>query len=353
MAADSAKSSAQPSTTSSVTVTVGAAVPGDSSATDSTKTRQTKKRNRIVRETTVNTIDQLKGQYRSPKKAMFMSLMVPGLGQAYVGHHWINYSRAAVYLMTDVALAYGWHYYVVDRQNQQIAKYRKFADENWRQARYESFLSNHLTGMDADKFAFVNPHRQSYCESVQNRDTPKGISLYSGCISPITDEINYSSFKGVYNDDSWTTDSTSIRRGQFVDTHQFYELVGKEVEFITGWSDAGSIELVDSTFFIKGSDGKPQKDPEGKFLLAVTPLQQTYIEMRAKANDYARMQAYFLGGMVINHLVSALDAALTAHYHNKALYQTEVGWWDRIHLDGGLAWQGFVPVTAVTARVTF
>jgi hypothetical protein len=75
--------------------------------------------------------------------------------------------------------------------------------------------------------------------------------------------------------------------------------------------------------------------------------------MRAKANDYARMQAYFLGGMVINHLISALDAALTAHYHNKALYQTETSWWDRIHLDGGLAWQGFLPATTVSARLTF
>jgi hypothetical protein len=285
---------------------------------------------------------------------MFMSLMVPGLGQAYVGQHWANYTRAAAYIMTDMALAFGWHYYVVERQNQQITKYRKFADANWRQSHYENFLSSQLATPDPEKYGFVNPHRQSYCESVQNRDTPTGGLLYLGCLSPIENESSYSKFKLEYNDATWSTDSTSTRRGQFVDPHAFYELLGKEVEFITGWQDAGdNIIQVDSTFYRKGADGNPLKDAQGKFLPATTNLQQEYIGMRAKANDYARMQAYFLGGMVINHLISALDAALTAHYHNKALYQTETSWWDRIHLDGGLAWQGFLPATTVSARLTF
>lgn len=349
VAIDSAKSPAA----APVSAIAGAdSVASDSVVADTTKAGPAKKRKRIVRETTVNTIDELKGRYRSPKKAMFMSLLVPGLGQTYVGGHWANYTRGAFYFLTDVALAYGWHYYVVNRQDQQIAKYRKFADKEWRQSRYEVFLSNHITPFDQEKFDVVNAHRQSYCESVQNRETAKGSTLYSGCLHP--NETNYQAFQVEYDDAAWSTDSVSVRRGQFVNSHAFYELIGKEVEFITGWSDAGNIDLGDSAYYIKDTDGiTPLKGADGKVLPATTDKQQEYIFMRAKANDYARMQAYFLGGMVINHLVSALDAALTAHYHNKALYQTEVRWWDRVHLDGGFAWQGIQPGTAVTASVTF
>jgi hypothetical protein len=88
-------------------------------------------------------------------------------------------------------------------------------------------------------------------------------------------------------------------------------------------------------------------------VLATTPDQQRYIAMRDQANDYARMQAWFLGGMVINHIVSALDAALTARYHNKALYQTETSWYDRVHLDSRIAWDGLAPTPTVTASFTF
>ena len=78
-----------------------------------------------------------------------------------------------------------------------------------------------------------------------------------------------------------------------------------------------------------------------------------YVSMRARANRYARMQAWFLGGMVINHIASALDAALTARYHNRQLYETESMWYDRLHFDGGLVLDQGWPKTNLTASITF
>lgn len=360
VAGDSAKASAvpmagadsaKPSLPDSAKAASGVAVTVDSTAyADSTRPGAKKKRKRVVRETTVNTIDDLKGRYRSPKKALFMSMVVPGLGQAYVGQHWSNYARGGFYFLTDVALAYGWHYYVVDRQDAQIAKYKAFADKNWRQYRYEAVFS-----IDPDKVAGRNQHRENYCETVQDNSTTKGNSLLTGCKTPTS--ADYEAFKNEYNDKDWNTpgspDSVSFRRAQFPNPHNFYELIGKENEFITGWDDAGDIVLGDSAYYANDGSGNALKNAAGRLVLATTPNQQRYIGMRSQANEYARMQAYFLGGMVVNHLVSALDAALAAHYHNKALYQTETNWWDRLRLDSRLAWDGYAPTPTVVASFTF
>lgn len=307
-----------------------------------------KKRKRIVRETTVNTIDELKGRYRSPKKALFMSLVVPGLGQAYVGQNWFNYTRAATYFLTDVGLAYGWHHYVVVRQDEQIKKYKRFADENWRQWKYEDSIR-----VDPTKLDERSPHRSTYCESVQDRSTSKGQTLYSGCIDP-NKVADWESFKAEYDDKALSADSVAQLRGNFPGVHNFYEMIGKEQEFITGWLDANEgVVMGDSGFYQRGPDGNPLKDDRNRFVLATSPFQQKYIALRAQANDYARMQAWFLGGMVVNHIVSAIDAALTAHWHNKDLYQTEARWYDNLHLDSHIAWEGYAPVPTVTASLTF
>lgn len=316
------------------------AAAADSVAADSVAAKA-KKRKRIVRETTVNTIDELKGRYRSPKKAMFMSLIVPGLGQAYVGHSWFNYTRGAAYFLTDVVLAYSWHFYVGTKQNREIAKYQAFADTNWRQYKYEDSVYAYK-----DKNATLNPHRESYCQFVQDRNTDKGRLLYGGCVSP-DKSSDYPAFKNEYDDQNDSTAAVSKLRSVFPDAQQFYELIGKNNEFVTGWLDAPAMKMGDSVWYAVDAKGVATTE------LATTPDQQKYVSMRAQANDYARMQAWFLGGMVINHIVSAVDAALTARYHNKALYQTETYWYDRLHLDSRIAWDGLAPIPNVTASFTF
>ena len=303
-----------------------------------------KKRKRVVRETTVNTIDELKGRYRSPKKAFFMSLLVPGLGQAYVGQHWFNYARGASYLMLDVGLILGWNHYVNTKQDRQIRNYRRFADENWSLSKYEDSIA---IQSDAGKFSTRNPHRESYCEAVQSQQGVTGKARFDACKEPVAPAnlVNYSAFRNEHSDRDIDTDKEGVDsigrlRAAFPNPQSFYELIGKEVEFVNGWRDAEGIVAGDSSYTL---DGKP----------ATTPLQQEYIGKRAKANEYARMQAWFLGGMVLNHIVSALDAAFTANLHNKSLYQTEVGMLERLRFDSGMAWDGPFPRPSVTASLTF
>jgi hypothetical protein len=340
-APDSAKSAAVASADSS------ARIAADTSASDSAAGKP-KKRKRIVRETTVNTIDELKGRYRSPKKALFMSLIVPGLGQAYVGQHWSNYARGAVYFLADAALLYGWHEYVVVKQDREINRYKHFADLHWRQRSYEDSIGKQLNATEKEKFDKRNPHRQTYCESVQEAKTESGKNKYRGCTDPIVNTSEYNSFYDFYKDyESGPVDSISAQRAAFFIPLTFYEIIGKEPEFITGWDDANDNPILfgDTTYTQLNSDNKP--------VAPTTRNQQAYVSMRDKANEYARMQAYFLGGMVLNHIVSALDAALTAHFHNRSLYQTDVSWYDRVRLDSYVAWEGGLPKPTMAAYVTF
>jgi hypothetical protein len=340
--ADSARQSEARAKASADSARMAAA---DSAAADSSASKS-KKRKRIVRETTVNTIDELKGRYRSPKKALFMSLIVPGLGQAYVGQSWFNYARGAAYFIGDVALAYGWHYYVGVKQDRQISKYQAFADKNWRQWKYEDSVYAHKEGSKD-----LNQHRESYCDAVQSRGSSKGALLYGGCLDP-DKSSEYVSFKNEYNDTGTAAEVGTLRAG-FPNAQQFYELIGKENEFITGWLDAPAMKTNDSAWYAVNDSGNVILDKANQPVFASTSFQQRYIGMRAQANDYARMQAWFLGGMVVNHIVSAVDAALTARYHNKALYQSETSWYDRLHLDSRIAWDGLAPIPTVTASFTF
>ncbi len=293
-----------------------------------------KPRPRVVRETTVNPLNAIKGRYRSPKKALFMSLVVPGLGQAYVGQSVLNYSRAAAYLGVDIALGILWYQYVVIKHDRQVKKYRRFADENWSQKRYEDSLSLHS---DSTKFAAQNPFRESYCDAVvRNSAGDADDSLRVGCKD--LNNFNYRTFQAYFARDftgADSADSVHNMRAGFEDIFSFYELIGKEQEFIAGWKDANNVSYA-----------------RDSLITGTSAMRDQYISIRGTANRYARMQAWFLGGIVVNHIASAVDAALTAHHHNQSLYQSETRWYDRLHLNGGLAFDG-APRTVLTASVAF
>ncbi len=292
---------------------------------------ESERRQRIVRETTVNTIDELKGRYRSPKKALFMSLVVPGLGQAYVGH----YYRAAAYVLADVAMIAGWRHYVVVKHDRQVRRYRQFADENWSQSKYEDSVSQVLSIRDKEARILLTPHREFYCNYVVNRTPGQGERLFEACRDlPSTND--YSLYREVYGDANRDAEARGEFRSNFPDVHQFYESIGKHQEFISGWADANDVIFGDSS------------------IIGTSDHRSRYIGMRAQATEYSRMQVYFMGGIVLNHIISALDAALAARFHNRALYQTEVSWYDRIRLESvlGRDSQG-LPVPTVLAHIPF
>jgi hypothetical protein len=105
---------------------------------------------------------------------------------------------------------------------------------------------------------------------------------------------------------------------------QYYELIGKYLQYNMGWSDW---------------------DPgRTDYLISLSQQFARYRDMRGRANDLytvARTSTYLI---VANHLLSALDAALAAGSHNRSVrFETHLQPTPR-----SLGFVEFVPTASVT-----
>jgi Family of unknown function (DUF5683) len=287
-------------------------------------------RARVTRETTINPMDQNRGNYRNPKKALFMSLIVPGLGQAYVGQSAFTYARAAFYFGTEVTLGLMWYQYTVVKYDRKTKQYRQYADQYWSQTRYEDSAFNASLIVDVESFEALNAQRENFCDAVVPRETSSGATnpIHTGC-TELTDTLqtsNYQNYRNLYANRPYASYASPV---------DFYALIGDYQEFVGGWDDV--VGLAYSPDSISGTSARRSE----------------YNRMRQQAQDFSRMQAWFIGGIVINHIASAVDAALTARYNNRILYEGEARWYDRVKVDGGLAFDAGRPRTHMSARLSF
>ena len=148
-------------------------------------------------------------------------------------------------------------------------------------------------------------------------------------------------YSSIVNEEPGSTDSVTTFRKRYNDLQNFYELIGKYTEFASGWEDVSGSYNDGSLYVLDESD----KNKNQQVL--------KYRSMRSRATDLSRMQTVFLGGIIINHLVSALDAAFSARLHNKRLYQTDISWYDRINLDSYVTLYGIDMYTSITAKLSF
>ena len=277
-----------------------------------------------VKVSKVNGIDEMKGRYKSPRKALFMSLVVPGSGQLYVGGSNFTYVRGAVYLALEAALWSGWYYYSVYKYDKQVNRYKKFAKTHYSIGEYENEMRYLYNSVSENEYEFKNRYlgtRESFCEGIF------GNATMHGC---------YDNTKLYHNDTEYMNDfvKSPVNLGKEMDNVKFdspsevYQLIADDA-YVLGWDDvnnpvpASSLELEDPN--------------SATVVLGESEHQKEYRSLRSKANDYADMQAWFFGGLILNHIVSAVDAAFTANAHNKLLYEEDLSWYDHLHFDSGFS----------------
>lgn len=298
-------------------------------------------------------------RYRSPRKAFFFSLLLPGAGQIYTG----SYVRAGLFAAAELGIGIGWYKVAVVASREKATEAREFAARHWRQERYEkrwaSMFSNDTSGKTQVR-QISSPQRTSYCASLYGEGESPNRTACSDEPAGTNFGLHLSQFAqgGLKSTDvnAWSEQQVlDFRAANIRNTQDFEDLIGRYQEFLPGWED--NVDTV--SFAALEAYSKSvldfEKDPS---IVLVNPwgasaMRDRYLNLRQESDDLARTQKWFLGALIVNHLASAFDAALQANRMNKRLLHLETTWIDGLNVQGGLAWVGGLPATRGQVDWTF
>lgn len=207
------------------------------------------------------------GERKNVLISALLSAAIPGAGQLYNGEWW----KTAIFVAVEAALittaiAYN------KKGNDQNAFFENYADENWSVVKYANWLmiNKEALKLPVDANITIDP----------NTNLKPWERVNWG-------ELNY----------------TETRFSHKLPPHgdqQYYELIGKYPQYNHGWAD----QLDDNT-------------PE--YNSNLTPMFLSYAQMRGEANDYYNTSNRMVLFIVINHILSAAEAAWSAAKINSNL----------------------------------
>lgn len=221
--------------------------------------------------------------YRSPKLAMLMSLIIPGTGQVYAAHHsW----KAAIYGAVEVGMI-ATSAVLRTKGVQKEKNAHKFADQHYNMDKY-------LNYQQALK---------------HNVDTATYSTIFYG------------------SDTFFVNDAKTKNEG-------YYEKIKSgDYPFVNGWDDA--LPEFDENLVIKTAGYRSVKDSTYLVFYGTDSTnsyygfsnnQKAYRSMISKSTTYFSNSGLVLAFMLVNHLVSAIDAGLTAKAHNDLLLNKNTVW---------------------------
>jgi len=204
---------------------------------------------------------------KSVTKAVLFSAAIPGTGQLYNGSAW---KGAAFLVLEAVAIFAQFHY---DSEGGKLEnRFEALADGQWNEDAYWDWIAE-----------------------ISDRDR---------------------------NDDSALREYEKATFSHFLPekkNQQYYENIGKYNQFVFGWQDFRDDILVGQSFTLTDyKDGSYQ----GEKLETISPTRNDYTEIRKDSNDNFKRASTFTTITVFNHVLSALDAGITANRNNQKIRAT-------------------------------
>ena len=203
---------------------------------------------------------QLPG-YKLPKRALFFSALIPGAGELYTK----SYIKAGAFFLAEVVswMVYGNY---TNKGKDQEKKFQNYADAHW------------------DPNVWLD-WRQNYTQSIDDAHDTTMVKYLSG-------------------DKSATTEQ------------QYYEMIGKYPAFFSGWDFANYYQNQSEfdTIDMDSIEVKQRNSSDIGF----------YMDMRDKSNKFFRLARTATNYVIVNHILSAIDAAWTAKRKNNRLLEASI-----------------------------
>jgi hypothetical protein len=207
-----------------------------------------------------------------------LSMVVPGAGEFYTKSYW----RSGGFILAEAGL---WVFYAAynSKGNNQTDLFQNFADDHWSVVRYAQWIQANVTALNPDVTSFTDyliPNTQNL---------------------PPWYQVNWDKLNAVENAIAQLPGNGFTHLLPHRPEQQYYELIGKYPQFAGGWDDAGNMT----------PERIVRSDVSARFL--------EYAKMRGKANDFYNIATTGAVLLVVNHVLSALDAAWSAAQFNDHL----------------------------------
>lgn len=208
---------------------------------------------------------------KSPWLAGVLSLALPGAGEFYAE----SYLKSGLFFAAEVVT---WIVaYTYDKKgDRQTDMFQDYADAHWSAVRYAHWIENNK--------AQLNPNAQDCSDLV------------------INDEVDWARLNECESELGNGQSNGFTHRLPRRPEQQYYELIGKYPQYAAGWDDG------------------MQLTPDDIVNSRVSARFLDYSAMRGKANDYYNIASTAVSVVVVNHILSAIDAFFTASRSNNAFH---------------------------------
>ena len=247
----------------------------------------------------LNATSPIRARKRSVGAAFGMSALVPGLGQAY-NKQWGKAIGAFVLEAAIITSSIVWR----NQGNDLERDYQLFAHASWDPAKYAQWLNDYSSFIEVEVNPIAVPSAIDFQrpEAWSDQEWQEVLSFFDQ-IQDIERQMYHIETGAAF---SHTLPDFSEQ--------QYYELIGKYYQFAPGWSDypdwldqSGTPNAaIDPS--MTGTDGESRPNVSDTFF--------RYADDHAYANDVLRRASRVSGLLILTHLVSAIDAAISAKLHN-------------------------------------
>jgi hypothetical protein len=277
------------------------------------KPKKKKRKKRIQRDKRVkidkdvDVIQTYKGninKLKSPKKAFFLSFILPGLGEFYSRGGWI---RIGIPFATELA-CYASIFVIRSEYNDLVKIYEEYADKYYDHKRFADFYNYiHSDEYNTDTLFLkweIDPfsHDSIYFEDYENQtsDYYEMIGKYDEFVQGWKDATP----DMVSNGFKWIKD-------QVYDTEYMHRFRGFAIDEIKTTSNK-----VDTVWMYYHDEDIGVKRPR---YFGLSEYQIEFMNLRDDANEMGDKVLWVFYTMLINRMVSAVNAVFTANAYNKKI----------------------------------